>query len=109
MSLDITIKLQKEHRCPDCGKLVFLETVHEVESGGKEWYEFLTDVGYYVTYNTNYGNADWYGEDMVLPEQAVKNLLAFIYRVQPYHYDLIIGLINEARTHGLRVVINANW
>lgn len=109
MSLDITIKLQKEHRCPDCGKLVFLETVHEVESAGKEWYNFLIDVGYYIPHNTNYGNTDWYGQDMVLSELSVKSLFAFVHDVQPYHYDLIFGLINEAKTHGLRVTINADW
>lgn len=50
MSLDITIKEQKEFRCPDCGRLVTTQDIGAEYSSGRTWYEFLESIGYYIPY-----------------------------------------------------------
>ena len=48
MGLDITIKEQKEFRCPECGRLVTTLDINAECSHGRVWYDFLHGVGYYV-------------------------------------------------------------
>lgn len=63
MSLDITIKERKEFRCPDCGRLVTTQDIDAECSGGRVWYNFLEQIGYYVPCGKRTEENDWYGED----------------------------------------------
>ena len=109
MSLDITIKEQKEFRCPDCGRLVTTQDIGEECSSGRVWYDFLESVGYYVPYERRTEENDWYGEDMVLTEEQAKQLADFVSDNQPYNYRDVEGLVARALMHGNKVVINADW
>ena len=109
MSLDITIKERKEFRCPDCGKLVTTKYIGEEYSGGREWYNFLEPIGYYVPYEKRTEENDWYGEDMVLTEEQAKQLADFVSENQPYNYMDVEGLVARALLHGNKVVINSSW
>ena len=107
MSIDITIKERKEYRCPDCGRLVTTQNIDAVSSGGREWYNFLESVGYYVPYGDPAD--DWYGMDMALPEEQAKQLADFVTENQPYNYMDVEGLVARALLHGNKVVINSSW
>ena len=109
MSLDITIKERKEFRCPDCGRLVTTKYIDEEYSGGREWYNFLEPIGYYVPYEKRTEENDWYGEDMVLTEEQAKQLADFVFDNQPYNARYIVCLVARALMRGNRVVINADW
>ena len=109
MSLDITIKERKEFRCPDCGRLVTTRDIYVEYSGGREWYNFLESVGYYVPYEKRTKENDWYGEDMVLTEDQTKQLAQFVSDYQPTYYNDIEVLVSRALLHGNKVVINADW
>ena len=109
MSLDITIKERKEFRCPDCGRLVTTRDIYAECSGGREWYNFLEGIGYYVPFENRTKENDWYGEDMVLNEEQAKRLADFVSEYQPYYDKSIYGLVARALMRGNKVVINANW
>lgn len=109
MGLDITIKEMKEFRCPDCGRLVTTQEIDNVSSGGRVWYDFLKSVGYYVPYEEPIEGKDWYGEDMVLTEEQVKQLADFAYINQTYNGMDIEFLVTRALMSGNKVVINADW
>ena len=109
MSLDITIKERKEFRCPDCGRLVTTRDIYAECSGGKNWYNFLEQIGYYVPYENRAKENDWYGEDMVLSEEQAKQLADFVSDNQPYNAVDIQWLVAVTLLHGNKVVINADW
>ena len=109
MSLDITIKERKEYRCPDCGRLVTTQDIDEADSGGRAWYNFLEQIGYYVPCGKRTEENDWYGEDMVLAEEQAKQLADFVSEYQPYYAKPIYGLVARALMRGNKVVINADW
>ena len=98
MGLDITIKEQKEFRCPECGRLVTTLDINAECSHGRVWYDFLQGVGYYVE-----------GEDMVLTEEQAKQLADFVSDNQPYNARDVECLIAMALMHGNKVAINADW
>lgn len=109
MSLDITIKERKEFRCPDCGRLVTTLDIGEERSGGRVWYNFLEQIGYYVPCGKRTEENDWYGEDMVLTEEQEKQLADFVSDNLPYQWVAINNLIASAMLHGNKVVINSSW
>ena len=109
MSLDITIKERKEFRCPDCGRLVTTQDVGAEDSGGRVWYNFLEQIGYYVPYEKRTEENDWYGKDMALTEEQAKQLADFVSDNLPYQWVAINNLIASAMLHGNKVVINADW
>lgn len=109
MSLDITIKEQKEFCCPDCGRLVTTLDIDAECSSGQVWYDFLQGVGYYVEGDNPTREKDWYGEDMVLTEEQAKQLGDFVYDNQPYNARDVECLVARALLHGNKVVINADW
>ena len=109
MGLDITIKERKEFHCPECGRLVTTQDIGEECSGGRVWYNFLEPIGYYVPYEKQTEENDWYGLDMVLSEEQVKQLADFVSDNLLYHWVAINNLIASAMLHGNKVVINADW
>ena len=109
MGLDITIKEQKEFRCPECGRLVTTLNINAECSHGQVWYDFLQGVGYYVEDDNQTEEKDWYGEDMILTEKQAKQLADFVSDNQPYNARDVECLIAMALMHGNKVAINADW
>lgn len=109
MGLDITIKEVEEIRCPDCGRLVTTEEVDRVDSGGRIWYDILTDFGYYVPYEQRDETNDWYGKDMTLSSEQAQELFDFVEREKPYSARDLSVLISHALASGNKIVINADW
>lgn len=109
MSLDITIKEQKEIRCPDCGKVVAYQDVAAEDSGGSAWYDFLERVGYYVPAEKRTEKDDWYGKDMLLSTEQARQLAVYAARYRVYNYDAVNRLIVKAQMQGNRIAINADW
>ena len=109
MSLDITIKERKEFRCPDCGRLVTTQDIDAECSGGRVWYDFLEQIGYYVPYENRTEENDWYGKDMVLTEEQAKQLAQFVSDDKPCNDRDIECLVERALMRGNKVVINADW
>ena len=109
MGLDITIREQQEFHCPNCGRLATTQDIDAECSSGRVWYDFLESVGYYVEGDNLTEENDWYGEDMVLTEEQVKQLADFVSDNLPYHWVAINNLIASAMLHGNKVVINADW
>ena len=109
MGLDITIKEQKEFRCPECGRLVTTLDINAECSHGRVWYDFLQGVGYYVEDDNQTEEKDWYGEDMILTEKQAKQLADFVSYNQPYNARAVECLIAMALMHGNKVAINADW
>ena len=109
MGLDITIKEQKEFRCPECGRLVTTLDINAECSHGRVWYDFLQGVGYYVEDDNQTEEKDWYGEDMILTDKQAKQLADFVSDNQPYNDRDVECLIAMALMRGNKVVINADW
>ena len=109
MGLDITIKEQKEFRCPECGRLVTTLNINAECSHGRVWYDFLQGVGYYAEDDNQTEENDWYGKDMELAEEQAKQLADFVSDNLPYNWVAINNLIASAMLHGSKVVINADW
>ena len=109
MSLDITIKERKEFHCPDCGRLVTTQDIGAECSCGREWYNFLEQIGYYVPYEKRTKENDWYGEDMILAEEQAKRLADFVSDKHPYNARDVECLVARALMRGNKVVINADW
>ena len=108
VSLDITIKEQKEFYCPDCGRLVTSQDIGKECSGGRVWYDFLESVGYYIPYGKRTKENDWYGKDMVLTEEQAKQLANFVADNCPYNYWDVESLVAKTLMLGNKVVINAD-
>ena len=51
MSLDITFTRRKKIVCPKCGEVVGHNDLDTVDSGGRLWFPFLEQIGYYVPYD----------------------------------------------------------
>lgn len=109
MSLDITIKEQKEFRCPDCGRLVTTQDIGAEYSSGRTWYEFLESIGYYIPYEHRTEENDWYGKDMILTEEHTKQLSDFVSENKPYNARNVKCLVSSALLNGNKVIINADW
>lgn len=106
MGLDITVRRVKEHRCPDCGRVVFSEVVEEEASGGRDWYPFLESVGYYVEDHTE--ENERYGENVTLTDEQTMWLLKH-FPNDAYNARAVLEVISAAITLGDRVNINADW
>ena len=104
MGLDVTIKERQEFCCPDCGKLVTTKDIDEVNTGGKDWYDFLKSVGYY-------GDSEnkWYGEDMALTDEQARALAEYSAKNVYWPNNEIERLVAVALLRGHKVVINADW
>lgn len=109
MSLDITIKEQKEIRCPDCGKVLAYQDVAAEDSGGSAWYDFLERVGYYVPTEKRTEKDDWYGKDMLLTPEQARQLAVHAVRYKVYNYRAVNRFVVEAQMQGNRIAINADW
>lgn len=111
MGLDITVKRVKEHRCPDCGRVVFTEVVDAEESGGRDWYPFLEAVGYYIPYEQRKPeDIDWYGKDMRLTDEQIKMMMVDCVPDTAYNWNIISGLVAATQYYDdCYVVINADW
>ena len=109
MGLSVYVIHVKDLVCPKCGEVVDIISMEEVDSGGRIWYPFLEEIGYYVPYYQQTEEDDWYGKDMVLTEAQTKQLAEFVSRYQPYNDLYVEELVAMALLHGNNVVINADW
>ena len=110
MSLDIYFISRKNVLCPHCNTVVKTEDVYETGSSGRDWYEILELIGYYVPYDKRTEENNWYGKDMVLTAEQTKQVYDFI-KKNPDLYNArdVIGLIATAILDENAIVINANW
>lgn len=110
MGLDIRVKERKEIRCPDCGRVVDFKDLDCADSAGREWYDFLGKIGYYIpSENITEDQEDWYNRDMVLDDDQAKQLAAYAAEKQVYDYESVESVVAKALMHGNKVVINADW
>lgn len=109
MGLDITISERKEYRCPNCGIPVGHTDIASTDSNGSLWYDFLEKLGYYVSYEKQTKENDWYGKDMVLDNEQAKQLVDYAVKKKVYKWDSVVWIVTEALAHGNKVVINADW
>ena len=107
MGLDIRISRAEPIYCPHCGELVTYKPMESIDSGGRQWYEFLEYVKYYKPYLIE---QDMYGEDMTLSKEQVSELIKFIDRnPELYMAQDIYRMVETARVHDDAIVINADW
>lgn len=109
MGLDITIYEQEPVICPCCGTIVKYDSVDEVFSGGREWYEYLENIGYYIPYEKRTKDSEWYGKDMQLTGDQASELVGCATKHKVYNYDEIQQLVYNAKIEGHTVTINADW
>ena len=110
MGLDITIKIQSPTICPHCGEVVDWETIKEIDSNGRVWYDYLESVGYYVPYEKRMnGVKDKYGQDVVLTNEQAERLEEYVKTHDMYYKYTIWAAIKTAQAYDSRIVINANW
>lgn len=111
MSLDIEFTARKKVTCPHCGEVVTTEPVRCEDSGGRGWYSILESIGYYVPYDKRTDENDWYGKDMILTTEQMKQVYDFIIDNSDtlYNADSILGLIATAMIDKNVIVINADW
>ena len=107
MGLDIRISRAEPIYCPHCGELVTYKPMESIDSCGRRWYEFLEYVKYYKPYLIE---QDMYGEDMTLSKEQVNELIKFIDRnPELYMAQDIYRMVETARVHDDKIVINADW
>ena len=109
MGLDVSVIRRKDLICPKCGEVVDTVSMEEVDSGGRVWYPFLEEVGYYVSYDKRTEENDWYGKDMKLTKQQADKLYKFVKKNRPLYSDEIMELVASAQLEGQDVIINADW
>lgn len=109
MGLDITISERKEHRCPNCGVPVGHTDITSTDSNGSLWYDFLEKLGYYVSYEKQTKENNWYGKDMVLDNEQAKQLADYAVKNAVYHWYDVERVVAMALLHENKVVINADW
>lgn len=110
MSLDIGFLVRKPIVCPKCGEVVHKVDVDAATSGGRGWYAILEDLGYYVPFEQRTEENDWYGKDMALTEQQVRQVYKKIRQAHGlYNVDAILALLAAALCDGNEVVVNADW
>ena len=109
MGLDIEIMERKDVRCPHCGEVINTVCITSADSCGREWYDFLERIGYYVPYGKRTEENDWYGKDMVLDNEQAKQLVDYAVKKVVYNWDGVERVVSTALMHGNKVVINADW
>lgn len=110
MSLDIRFTERENVICTHCGEVVTTRDVQSVESGGREWYDILEELGYCVPYDQRTEENDWYGKDMALTtEQAEKVYWHVMNHGNVYNGYDVTGLIARSALNKNVVVINADW
>lgn len=109
MSLSITITQRHKFVCPKCGDVVGHTDIRSESSGGRTWYDFLEPIGYYVPYDLVDKENDWYGKDMVLPDEYARDMYQFLRHANIYNGHEIRNLIASALMDNDSVVINADW
>lgn len=109
MGLDVSVIRRKDLICPKCGEVVDTISMDEIDSGGRIWYPFLEEIGYYVSYDKRTEENDWYGKDMKLTKQQADKLYEFVKKNKPLYSDEIMSLIAFAQMEGQDVAINADW
>ena len=102
MSLDVRIKSMEPVLCPHCGKVAGYEEKDKISVGGKNWYSFLEEIGYYP-------EEKWYCKNMSLTQEQTKKLVEYAKEYAPYIAPEIKTLVSEAIFDGNDVVINADW
>lgn len=111
MGLDITIRLEIPNYCPHCGKIASWDEGNpKAYSGGREWYRFLEEIGYYTDTEDDDARNKWYGKDMVLPDEQIKNLATFVADNKVVDYRCVLTIVGEhLELEGSRIVVNADW
>lgn len=111
MGLSIEFYKKQPKLCPHCGQVVEMETICEAGSGGRTWYPILESLGYYVPYEQLTEENDWYGKNMTLTQEQLKELYQYVKnnRCGLYYGDEVFGLLASAIIEGDTVVINADW
>ena len=110
MGLDIRFKMQKPIVCPHCGEIVDYQTVDEVNSDGRIWYEFLEDIGYYVPNEKQTDETPGkYSEDMVLSIDQIKTLRNFLKTHDIYECKYVDCMALKALVDEQNMVVNADW
>ena len=109
MGLSMYVIRVKDLICPKCGEVVDTISMDEIDSGGRIWYPFLEEIGYYVPYDKRAEENDWYGKDMKLTKQQTDKLYKFVKKNRPLYSDEIMELVTSAQLEGQDVIINADW
>lgn len=109
MGLDVSIKSQEPIICPHCKEVALYKLDEIIYENGREWYNFLEKIGYYVSYKNRTQRNDWYGKDMVLSDEQIHKLKNFVELNNVYYKDKIYFLVLKAIDKKYRVVINAEW
>lgn len=112
MGLDITIYEKEPVICPCCRAIVKYDTADEVNSSGKDWYDFLENIGYYIPYKKQSDKEavnSWYGKNMELSLEQVTDMVKFVRQHKVYNYYEIEQLVRNTKLEGHLIVINADW
>ena len=108
MGLDIRFTQRKKIVCPKCGEVITTIDKQSALSGGRAWYPFLETIGYYVPYEKQTEENDWYGKDMVLTKEQAEYAYRFA-KEEVYNWHEVIGLIAVAICEKDDIVVNADW
>lgn len=110
MGLDIRFKTQEPIICPHCGETVDYKTIDETNSGGRVWYEFLENIGYYVPDEKRTNETPGkYDEDMVLSIDQIKTLRKFLKTHDIYKHGDIDRMALKALVDKQSMIVNADW
>ena len=102
MSLDVRIKSMEPVLCPHCGKVAGYEKKDSISVGGRNWYSFLEEIGYYP-------EEKWYCKDKPLTQEQAKKLVEYAKEYASYVAPEIEVLVSEAISDGGDVMISADW
>ena len=109
MSLDITFTMRQNTVCPKCGEIIGHMDVDSAHSGGRAWYPFLEEIGYYVPYEQRTEENDWYGKDMVLTAEQTESAYKFVKKKELFEGYAVRMLIATAILEKATIVVNADW
>lgn len=102
MSVRVTVKSVKEIRCPHCGEIAGYETLKTYQTGGYEWEDYLTKIGY----------SPWGAQcagDKPLTEDEARAMVEVARGIDTATYKALKSFVAYALYDGIKIVINVRW
>ena len=111
MSLEVRISRYKPTKCIHCGEISNYKHITHYCDCDSEWIPFFEFVGYFKTdEDNNIVKLNMYGDDMYLSKEQISELIKFIDRnLELYMARDIYRMVETARVHDDKIIINADW
>lgn len=110
MGLSMKVSWYDTGKCPHCGQPIKGTLRDWADSNDRYWYAWLEHIGYCPRVGENRTpDEDWYGKDMTLTAQQVKELAEYAKAMKVFNWIQIDLMVKAVLEYGGFIVINADW